>query len=307
MTNTGSCPALQLLLVVFGAGCAFDPAGLRAPRPDAGRDGGGLEWRVDAPGRLDADGFPEAAVDLDSSDTAEDGPSDSWIDALADGPIDAPAPDVVVPPDTLLALPAGTLTVDGDLSDWSGRGWRTIGAPADWIGTGGTAGGASDISARFAARWTADGLYLAFEVTDDVHRNDHARQTDVLWQGDSVQVGLDVGNNGGSAYDSTDDFEYGWALAGAQLIQHRWHAPAGAAAPANVYAVVRAGGTTSYEIRLPPGDLGLAGLGVGDSFGFSTLVNDDDGGQREGYVEWTSGIGSGKNPAAFGTLRLEAR
>jgi len=36
----------------------------------------------------------------------------------------------------------------------------------------------------------------------------------------------------------------------------------------------------------------------------SMLVNDNDGAVRKGWIEWGSGIGTGKDPALFRPVRL---
>ena len=43
----------------------------------------------------------------------------------------------------------------------------------------------------------------------------------------------------------------------------------------------------------------------GENFGFSLIVNDNDGSGRKGYLEYTSGIGNGKNTALFGRIYLK--
>ena len=224
-------------------------------------------------------------------------------------PPDLPPPDSYPqpPPNTIYAFaaPPSGITIDGDLTEWTG-GWITIASPADWFSTGGSSSGPSDISAKLAARWDAAALYLAFEVTDDVHSNTHDADTLYLYEGDSVQIGLDMANNDGSPYDTTDDFEYGWALTSSNnQIRHRWAAPTGAPAMANTFAVKRTGSMTTYEVRLPLSDLGLSSLAAGKSAGFGALVNENDGSGRDGFIEWTTGIGWGqKNPGAFGLLTL---
>jgi len=56
--------------------------------------------------------------------------------------------------------------------------------------------------------------------------------------------------------------------------------------------------------------LGDPTLALMTELGFSFLINDDDGGTtgdgtgREGWLELTSGIGTGKDPYEFGTIRL---
>ena len=69
----------------------------------------------------------------------------------------------------------------------------------------------------------------------------------------------------------------------------------------------RDGSTTSYELRLPGFEVPPLRLAHGARLGFSLLVNDDDGAGRDGWLEWTPGIGHAKVPGAFGRLVLGAR
>jgi hypothetical protein len=194
--------------------------------------------------------------------------------------------------------------IDGSLADWRGADFVTLEAPSDWVGLGSGPPGAGDITARFAVRWDTAALYLAVAVGDDVHRNDHGEEE--LWRGDSLQVALDMGRNGGAAYDDTDDFEMGFALSRAGLTSHRWHSPAGAPAFTSDFAIVRSGSETFYEIRLPAESLGQRAFSEVLAIGFSLVVNEDDGAGRDGFLEWTPGIGTSKRPALFGELRLVA-
>jgi hypothetical protein len=59
-----------------------------------------------------------------------------------------------------------------------------------------------------------------------------------------------------------------------------------------------------YEIRIPAAELGADPLAEGREMGFTMLVNDADGEGREGWVEWTPGIGAFKEPDSFGMIRL---
>ncbi len=290
-----------LVLVALSAGCQFDPGGILSADAAAIVDGA----RIDGP-RIDAGPGDAGIVDgagVDGIPADAPGP-----DAMTpDAPLpDAAPPDAMKPPpiqDVVYALPAGIITIDGDLSEWSGLSWQSITAPDDYVDLGGPALDGNDLSARFAARWTAGTLYLAFEVTDDTHKNNFTGFD--IWQGDNIQAAFDMADNDGTNYDTTDDYEYGWGLDDSlALLFYRWVAPNGAAQPNNTFAVVRAGTTTTYEIAVPVADLGAAALVDGQQLGFSMLVNDndDDGNGRSGFVEWTSGIGQTKNPSLFGTM-----
>ena len=86
--------------------------------------------------------------------------------------------------------------------------------------------------------------------------------------------------------------------------------------------IVREGAVTRYEVAIPlreaalidpagawthrgaklPGSFarGLPQAAARTkAFGFSVLVNDNDGKGRKGWIEWGSGIGRGKDPARF--------
>ncbi|MFH1809479.1 MAG: sugar-binding protein [Pseudomonadota bacterium] len=191
------------------------------------------------------------------------------------------------------------LTVDGNLGDIGSDGWLTLDG-ADWVGSE-SWGGVQDCSLRVAARWDLDNLVLGIEVTDDVHRND--RPPAELWQGDSLQIALDLGQSGGPAYDDVDDHEINVALSSGVTSSYRFHGPA-AASDAWQVAVAREGTLTRYEVRLPRAAVPGIDLSVNAVIGFSFLVNDDDGAGRTGWLEFTPGIGQAKVPELFGEIVL---
>jgi uncharacterized protein (TIGR03382 family) len=203
------------------------------------------------------------------------------------------------------AVAPGSLRIDGVLDEWGAMGWISLGREA-WVGTVPLLVD-SDLAVRLAARWAPGVLYLAAEVTDDRHVND--RSNDSLWVGDSLQVAFDVARNYGPRYDTTDDHELTFALVQGVSRVHRFHGPAGATLPSMV-AVRRDGNVTRYEIALAMTTLNPASLTRGTVLGWSFLVNDNDGAEtpegngREGWLEWTPGIGRRKDPYLFGELHL---
>jgi hypothetical protein len=236
----------------------------------------------------------------------EDNDGDTRVD-LADpgcgGPEDDDESDDPPPPDPpRIDAEPGAVVPDGaiEAAEWSGSTWIEIRSPDDFVSSDHAPGDAADVSARVAIRWTPDALYVGVEVTDDVQAD--APSAELLWTADSVQVAFDMARDGGHEYDGDDDFELGWGRVGGAPAGFRWAAPAtGGSGEA---AVVRAGTATRYEIRLPAGDLGRVAFAAGDEFGFTFLVNDADDAGREGWIEWTPGIGAFKDPASFGRLRL---
>ena len=245
-------------------------------------------------GRLSVD----SAV-ADANEISVDGPPDVSPDA---------EPTFVEPPPekgVIFALAQDNVVIDGSLDEWQKFSFVSIAAPADYVELTGSGVDAADISATAAARWSTTHLYLSVTVTDNQYQNDTSG--DLIWQGDSLQVAFDVDGNGGTPYDSTDDFEYGWArAAGDQEASYRWIQPNGhpdyVAAP---YNIVRNGTTTVYEVSLTAGDLGLTSFSAAsEDIRFSWIVNDADGNGREGLVEWTPGIQTPKNPGLFDILRF---
>lgn len=300
----------------WGRGCALVLAAIIAP-PLGGcaLERGGAGADLDAGGALDAGRLRDAAepsIDAQVADAFAE--VDAFVEADAFVEVDAfVEADAFVDPDAgpcdpipagdVLHATRGSITIDGDLSDWSAARFVAIDG---WDGSGARPG-AADLGATLAAMWSPDALYVAVDVLDDDHRNSTSAP-ELLWQGDSVQIGFDVAASARApGYDSVDDFEYGWARVSSALRRHRWVAPIGAAAPSDVASVVRVGERTHYEVRLSASDLGLGSLTPGMRVRMGLIVNEDDGAGREGWLEWGSGIGAGKDPRLFRDLVLGER
>jgi hypothetical protein len=234
----------------------------------------------DADGRVDSE---DRGCSGGTDDDESDDPSRTFLEAL-------PAP-------------AGGITVDGSLAEWDAGGELAL-SSAHWVGVI-AYGGETDLSATVRARWASGSLYLGVEVRDDTHIA--TGPDDQLYLGDSLQLAFDVESDRTfGAYDA-DDHELNFARVGATTRSFRFH---GAGDAAWTASVVRAGTSTTYEVRLPASVLGGVPLVRGTALGFSMLVNDDDGFAtpdgtgRDGWVELTPGIGRGKNPYAFADLAL---
>lgn len=183
----------------------------------------------------------------------------------------------------------------------------------DYIVESEATGGNADVSSVTYAAWDATALYLFVDVEDQAH---NATLTDeLLWSQDSIQVAMDVDADGDDQAYLAEDFEFGVTVvtgAGGGTFLARWSpAPAALGAATGFAADARRNGTqnkTVYELRIPFTTLGLtAPPAAGTFMGFSFIVNDDDaindaGGPREGWLEWTPGIGNYKQPSAFGVL-----
>jgi len=251
------------------------------------------QFIIDHPEVVGTGPAPQCADGLDNDgDGFADGADRGCADALDDDESDDP------PRRLLQAAPTAGLTIDGDLADVGPDGWSTLN-PDDWHSPEPLTAG--DLEVRIAARWSAAGLYLALEVTDDVQDNTHADPD--LWQGDSVQLAFDVGQSGGTGYDTIDDHEINFALVAGTARSYRFHGPAGAS-DAFEAAVVRIGNVTRYELHLPAATLPAVTWTTGETLGFSFLVNDADGSGRVGWTEFSPGIGMSKAPYYFGEIEL---
>lgn len=194
------------------------------------------------------------------------------------------------------------VVIDGDLREWSGADVVRLDGK-NYVKLTTDRAGDADLSAEFMWMWSSQGLYFAARVKDDQHVNNASPGT--LWMGDSLQIGLDAdADQAGPDYDIDGDYEYGLALLGGKVESERTVIPQGAN-PANLQAAIkRQGDTTIYEIFFPAASISPLKLQSDAVFFLSLLFNDDDGNGRKGYIEWSPGIGQGKDPRQFKSARL---
>lgn len=186
----------------------------------------------------------------------------------------------------------GAVRVDGRHDEWAEAVWVDA---TGWRGEGDR----GELRARLAAAWESGVVYLAVEVVDDAHVN--GQPDAMLWASDSVQLAFDPGRDFGEAGYDGDDHELDVALVEGVARAFRQH---GSGDDGWTVAATREGDRTRYEMALPAAVLGGSGVSAGAAFGFSWLVNDDDGEGRRGWAEWTPGIGGEKAPYWFGELVL---
>jgi len=160
--------------------------------------------------------------------------------------------------------------------------------------------GQNDLWVEGKFLWDDDNFYLKITVIDDVFFNNYSPED--IWQGDSVQfaiapkgehmkdepfVQIDIGRSNGK------DIVFRRAF-GMNLKEGEIEAKG---------TIVAEGNKTIYLLAIPWKELGIKPAS-GLSFGFSFLVNDNDGAGRKGWMEWGGGIGWEKNPADFYDLTL---
>ena len=181
-------------------------------------------------------------------------------------------------------------------------------------------GGVSDLSAYVYTLWDEEALYVACDVTDDLF---YAPFPEIeMLKGDSVQFAVSavsgrpggVGKIGEEGY-GTGDHEFALALLSIpdaptskgnvplQSVLRRLVGGKLFEAPGAKLAVKRDGAHTIYEASIPWSELAPTKPVVNGVFGFSLLVNDNDG-QGTGYISYGGGINPVKRPILFPPLRL---
>jgi hypothetical protein len=154
--------------------------------------------------------------------------------------------------------------------------------------------GDTDLSAAVTMTRTPQGLHLFVRVQDDIFSQN--APAGMEWQGDSLQYSI--------ALPTGEHYEWMAALRQSGPIAALTIGPAGAAT-GNLSTPVKierdeARHETVYDLVIPSALPG--GRTLPDWFTFDLLVNDNDGGGRKGWVEWTPGIGLSKEPNNFQTI-----
>jgi hypothetical protein len=177
-----------------------------------------------------------------------------------------------------------------------------------YASVGGVWGGKNDLSAQASVKWDDQKLYFTVVVKDDVHAQ--SWQNGDIWQGDSIQIGIDLSRKDGASSQNVS--EMGFALgSGGTVSSWRWRAPTGVApgvladTQTNIIRDENSA-TTTYNIAVPIAQLHGSGMtfSPGDPIGFTLLVNENDGAGRTGFMEYNQGIGSSKDATKFGDLYL---
>ncbi|MBD2868594.1 S-layer homology domain-containing protein [Paenibacillus arenilitoris] len=190
------------------------------------------------------------------------------------------------------------ITVDGDLGEWAAIPAISLPVNADkhlrlpgWNGE-------NDLSLNAKFAYDDENLYANFVVKDQTHRGiaDAA-----MWNGDSIQLGF---SSDGVTYET----EYGLTVLESET-PNVWRWLSGSATLPASSVTLRAerdesAKETVYEAKFPW--KAIFDEKPADDFRFTILLNDNDSSVRRGYVQWTDGIGMGKDATKMGTGRLVA-
>lgn len=199
------------------------------------------------------------------------------------------------------------IRVDGSFADWKGAEWFELDQKLLYEDALPHAGN-EDLSARAALAFSNDALYLAIEVTDDIHRQDF--DGDDIWRGDSIQLGihplLQEAEEGFYAQDGT---ELGLALVGGEAYAHIWEQQTARAlgpAPEVQASIVREGSLTRYEARIPYQSMHPFTPDYPGRARINLVVNDSDGMSRKGALALSSGLADGKDLSLWRVMEFKA-
>lgn len=205
---------------------------------------------------------------------------------------------------------------------WQGVCAKTPGMPRDWrkipamtvnsadrvVNSGNPEwSGKDDLSASCQLAMDANFLYLRFEVADQAHKP-VGGEVEEGWKYDSVQFAIDPAvegkdrteiliaeNAGGKAFACK--YSNFWTPELPENLTRR------GLMPDVKVNVEKSAGKAVYTVMVPLRELYPLSAKAGE-FGFSWLVNDNDGAGRK-YIQWSSGIGPSKAPALFGLVRVK--
>lgn len=154
------------------------------------------------------------------------------------------------------------------------------------------------IDARFRIDVEGVILKVTVEVIDDKHVQNSPKKE--LWKGDSIQFAF-------AAFDNHNTMpcrgtEYTLALGPSGAIVNRESAQNSAETSTQMKCDIRREGTKLiYQAVVPIAELGIE---KGKVFGFSIIVNDNDGTGRKAYLHWGDGVYPTKNPLEYNWVLL---
>ncbi len=161
--------------------------------------------------------------------------------------------------------------------------------------------GPQDLSAQVWLAVAGDALVMKVDVTDDVHKQPN--QASMMWQADGIQMGITLPGIAGAWQIGLGRSDSGENLATA------WKSPAGLnpeyAEKIELKTTPRNGGMV-YEAKFPFKGSGMdAAILRARAIGFNLIVNDEDGGGREGFCFVADGLGTVEDSSKWPLLTFE--
>ena len=169
-------------------------------------------------------------------------------------------------------------------------------------------GGEGDLSGFGYLKWDNDNFYMMVKVKDDIHIQTSSGSG--IWQGDGLQFCIDPSR--GEKIGKNDWHEIGIVVTN-EGDTHMWKwlsIPGIAGGEVKDYVGCAKRNeddkTVTYEVQIPWKQLLPLGTTVSPNriIGFSVIANEDDGKGRDGWIQYMSGIGSGKDAHLFGDVIL---
>lgn len=194
-----------------------------------------------------------------------------------------------------------TPVIDGRTNDWKGTKPVVLNKErhVDFFGKGSSWEGPKDLSARLYFTYDDEYLYFLCDVEDDIFKNDTKAKNKHPYEGDSLILSFDSGNN---AWDKSnpafrtrddDDLVYCFALSGGETIActyDRQNRRIDVTDPGFAIRIVPKPGSGGmiYEGRIPWKDAFKSGPEKGKIGHFTFKVDEDDTGDgREGVITLT--------------------
>ncbi|MBC2602746.1 sugar-binding protein [Puniceicoccus vermicola] len=178
---------------------------------------------------------------------------------------------------------------DGDLSEWNQAQWVTLGENHRTVfDPKKTYGGEEDLSASLGLAWSPEYLAIAVVVKDDLHVTPNSPSA--AWKFDSLQLYFDQRNNASIGNDFYDGDDVSYAISSIDGEHYAWleknsegryvgeaNQAQGLDREVEVSVVRGEDGVTVYEILIPRVCLPQVDFSSGQVFGFSLIINDNDG------------------------------
>ena len=203
---------------------------------------------------------------------------------------------------------------------WQGVCVKSAGLPADWsrippmmVNSAGEVvtsaetkwNGPDDLSATCRMAMDGEYLHLRFSIRDDVHRPPEPGE-EQTWEYDSIQIAFDPPMNGRERTEIAICRD-GAGRCAAYKLNSFWtpelpeNLTRRGVMPDVKISTEEAAGEIDYTVSIPLREL-YPLTNQFHEFGFSWLVNDNDGDGRK-YIQWSGGIGPNKDVSLFGMVK----
>ncbi len=159
-----------------------------------------------------------------------------------------------------------------------------------------------DLGARAFVKWDEENLYFLTDVYDE--KFTQMAVSSSIWQGDSVQIGIDSNNSGQFSLDAN---EIGAAKTPVGVQMYMWTSPFGASElPSSWSEVTRSDNdnVTRYIMKMPKGQLASNNIYEGQIMGINVALNDADEFLRDYYTEYTPGTVVFKDSSYYAKFKI---